>query len=153
MWMMTTLQDFKEDLGLLVEAGLLAIKQGDEESAKKIFDACDVLDDDGVQKAFGYGLIAMHKMEIPKAIESFQSLLKKDPENWRATAFLGFAYILTIFSDDSATEKSANLKKALELSQKVLDNCKEKSTLDVARSIQEWEKETQKIVKKTSVMG
>lgn len=151
--MIITIQDFKKDLGLLVEAGLLAIKQGDEDSAKKIFDACDILDDDGIQKAFGYGLIAMHKMEIPKAIEWFQSLLEKDPNNWRAKSFLGFAYILTIFSENSAEEKSANLKTALMLSQEVLDNCDEESTLEVARSIQEWEKETQKMVNKQGPLG
>lgn len=147
---MATLEDFKEDLGLLVEAGLLAIKQGDEESAKKIFDACDILDEEGNQKAFGYGLIAMHKMEIPKAIAAFQNLLTKDSDNWRAKAFLSFAYILTIFSNESNKEKSANLKKALELSQEVLDNAEEPTTVAVAQAIQDWEKETQKLVDNAS---
>lgn len=140
---MTMLQDFESDLSLLVEGGLLAIKQGDEESAKKLFNAVDILEPGGLQKKFGYGLIALHKMEIESAIAQFEEILRKEKDNARAQAFLAFAYILSVFNDIGNTAKEKNLKKATELAKAVVANCKEESTVKVAQSILDWELEIQ----------
>jgi hypothetical protein len=149
---MEVLQEFQEDLSLLVEGGLLAIKQGDEESAKKLFNAVDILDASGLQKKFGYGLIALHKMEIDNAVKQFEEILQKEKQNWRAQAFLGFAYILSIFSDVTDMVKEKNLKKAAELAKEVVTNCKEESTVRVGQSILDWEAEIQGQVKKSRVL-
>lgn len=140
---MATIQDFQSDLALLVEGGLLAIKQGDEESAKKLFNSVDILEPGGLQKKFGYGLIALHKMEVDNAVAQFEEILQKDKQNWRAQAFLGFAYMLSIFGDATNTVKEKNLRKATELANEVITHCKEESTVKVAQSIIDWETEVQ----------
>lgn len=93
---MATLQEFNQDIPLFVEAGLIAIKQGDEESAKKLFNAVGVMEPQGNSKKMGYGLIALHKMDIKNAQKSFHDILQSDPQNYRAQAFLGFAHILSV---------------------------------------------------------
>lgn len=146
---MATLQDFQSDLSMLVEGGLLAIKQGDEESAKKLFNAVDVLEPGGLQKKFGYGLIALHKMEVENAMTQFEEILQKDKQNWRAQAFLAFACMLSIFSEGvSNAIKEKNLRRAMDLALEVVANCKEEGILKVAQSIIDWETEVQAKVMK-----
>lgn len=143
---MATLQDFKEDLGILVETGLIAIKQGDEESAKKLFNAVGVIDPQNMAKKMGYGLIALHKMDIKNAQKSFNEVLQVERTNWRAQAFLAFSYILSILQDGSNDEKRKALQKGAELAQEVLNKSDTPSTRQLAQSLLDWEKELQEKV-------
>ena len=140
---MTTLDDFKEQIPLLVESGLIAIKQGDETSAKSIFDAVDALDPKSTFKKMGYGLIALHKMETEKAVQSFKQVLEIEPNNHRAQAFLGLAYVLTAV-DETVTDKQMqmqNLEKGTNLASEVLEKADAESTKELARSVLDWEKQ------------
>lgn len=139
---MATLQDFAKDIGLLVEAGLIAIKQGDEESAKKLFNAVGVVDPKSTMKKMGFGLIAIHKMDIRNGIKLFNEILAVEPDNHRANAFLGFAYVLSTLKEDwSAEEKAKNLQKGAEIAVHVLDHSDNASTRQLAQSILDWESE------------
>ena len=142
---MATLQNFTQDLPLFVETGLLAIKQGDEESAKKLFNAVGAIDPENTNRQMGYGLIAMHKMDLKAANKYFQEVLRKEPGNYRAMAFLGYAYVLSGVDEKfSKEEKMNNLKKATEIAMEVLEKCDTESTKELARNLLEWEKELEK---------
>ncbi|MCP5469554.1 MAG: hypothetical protein H7A36_03505 [Chlamydiales bacterium] len=141
---MTALKEFKEDLGLLVEAGLIAIKQGDEESAKKLFNAADLLDPGTTTAKMGHGLIALHKMDIKSAKKHFTEIINKEHSNYRAKAFLAFAHLLSMLQDGSDAEKLEGLKKAAELADEVVQKCDQPSTKELAQSLLEWERELQK---------
>lgn len=139
---MATLQDFKMDLPLMVEMGLIAIKQGDEESAKKLFNSVAVIDPESTMKKMGYGLIAIHKMDIKNGITLFEEILQVEPTNYRAQAFLGFAYLLSTLKEETAKEeKLKGLKKGIELAQDVLDKSESATTRQLAQSLIDWEKE------------
>ncbi len=138
---MTTLQEFMEDLPLLVEAGLVAIKQGDEESAKKLFNAVGIIDPQNLAKKMGYGLIALHKMDIVNAQKSFHEILQVEQANYRAQAFLAFSYILSVLQEGTDDQKRESLKKGAELAQEVIEKSDASSTKDLAQSLLDWEKE------------
>lgn len=140
---MATLQEFREDLPILVESGLIAIKQGDEESAKKLFNAIGVIDPQNMAKKMGYGLIALHKMDLKNAQKSFLEILQVEQTNWRAQAFLAFSYILSVLQDGSGEDKIKALQKGAELAREVLDKSDAPSTLQLAQSLLDWEKELQ----------
>ncbi len=138
---MATLQDFKEDLPLLVESGLVAIKQGDEESAKKLFNAVGILDPQNLARKMGFGLIALHKMDITSAQRQFNEILEVEQTNYRAKAFLAFSYILSVLQERSDQEKIEALQKGAELAQEVLDKSDAPTTRQLAQSLLDWEKE------------
>ncbi len=140
---MATLQDFREDLPLLVEGGLVAIKQGDEESAKKLFNAIGVVDPQNMARKMGYGLIALHKMDIKTAQKNFNEILQVEQTNWRAQAFLAFSHILSVLQDGSSEEKQKALEAGAQLAQEVLDKSDAESTRQLAQSLLDWEKELQ----------
>lgn len=138
---MVGMQDFVEDLPLLVEAGLVAIKQGDEESAKKLFNAVGIIDPKNITKKMGYGLIALHKMDIKNAQKQFNEVLQSEQTNWRAQAFLAFSYVLSVLQDGSNEEKIDALRKGAELAQEVVDKSDAATTRTLAQSVLDWEKE------------
>ena len=138
---MGTLQDFRDDLPLLVESGLIAIKQGDEESAKKLFDAVGLIDPQNTAKKMGYGLIALHKMDIGNAQKNFNEILKVEQTNWRAQAFLAFSYILSVLQEGTNDEKMSSLRKGAELALEVVEKSDAPSTRTLAQSLLDWEKE------------
>lgn len=138
---MATFQEYREDLPLLVESGLIAIKQGDEESAKKLFNAIGIIDPQNMAKKMGYGLIALHKMDISNARKTFQEILQVEQTNWRAQAFLAFSHILSVLQEGSSEEKKQSLQKGAELAQEVLDKTDTPSTKQLAQSLLDWEKE------------
>ncbi len=135
--------EFNEDLGVFMEAGLIAIKQGDEESAKKLFNAVGVLEKDQTGKKMGYGLIALHKMDIKTAQQSFHEILAKEPKNWRAMAFLSFSHVLSTLKEGPADEKIAAFKQAAHMAQEVLAHCETPSTRQLAQSVLDWEADMQ----------
>lgn len=144
---MATLQDFKEDLPLLVEGGLVAIKQGDEESAKKLFNAVGVVDPQNMARKMGYGLISLHKMDIKTAQKSFNEIIQVEQTNWRAQAFLAFSHILSVLQDGPVEEKHKALQTGAQLAQEVLDKSDTASTRQLAQSLLDWENELQEKVK------
>lgn len=138
---MLTLEDFKEDLALFVESGLIAIKQGDEESAKKLFNAVGIIDPHNSAKKMGYGLISLHKMDLNHAKTSFGEILNAEPENYRAMAFLAFAHILSTMQDSTTDAKLEALRKGAEMAQQVVDKSDSPTTRQLAQSLLDWEKE------------
>ena len=134
-------EQFREDIPLFVESGLIAIKQGDEESAKKLFNAVGILDPQNMAKKMGYGLIALHKMDIPNAQKSFNKVLAVEQTNWRAQAFLALSYVLSTLQEGSDMEKIEALKKGTALAQEVLEKSDDPSNKQLAQSLLDWEAE------------
>lgn len=88
------LDDFKKDFGLLIEAGFVAVKQMDEISAKRIFNAAQLLSPDSVAPQIGLGYIALNKLETREATKIFESVTAKEPTNYLAQTFLGICFLL-----------------------------------------------------------
>lgn len=100
-----TLDNFKEDASLLIEAGFLAVKQLDEKSAHKLFEAAQKLDPDNISPQIGIGYIHLNKLEIKEATSIFDDLVKKNPEDQLARIYLGICYMLV----DSKREEGEKL--------------------------------------------
>jgi len=92
---MSILDEYKNDFLLFVEAGFIAINQTDEDSTIKLFNAAEVIDKTNPLIKIGFGYLALHKLELKKAIKAFEEVLKKDPKNDMAKAFLGIAVSMT----------------------------------------------------------
>lgn len=139
------ISDFKEDLPLLVEAGMVAIKQGDEESARKLFQAVAILDPKHTMPKAGFGLIALHKMQLDVAQKFFEEVLDVEPLNYRVQAFLGFCLILSTTQEKlNKVDKLKNLQLGSEIAKQVLEaNDAPESSKQLAQSLIDWEKELQ----------
>ena len=142
-----SLKEYKQDLGLIAEAGLVAIKQGDERGAKALFQAVGVLDPDSTHQEMGYGLIAMHKLEIASALDHFATVLKQEPENHRAQAFKAFAHMLAVMNPDVKSQLSEveHLRQSALLAENVLKHTQETSTKELAQSIVTWQTELHRV--------
>lgn len=90
-----TLQEFREDFALLIEAGFVAVKQLDEISATRIFHAAKVMNPGSTAPQIGLGYIALNKLEVKEATKIFESVVKQEPENFLAQTFLGICFLLT----------------------------------------------------------
>jgi hypothetical protein len=88
------ISEFKDDFALLIEAGFVAVKQLDEISATRIFNAAQVLQPQSSAPMIGLGYIALNKLEIKKATQIFEGVVAKEPENWLAQTFLGICFLL-----------------------------------------------------------
>jgi len=88
------LEGFKEDFGLLIEAGFVAVKQLDEKSARHLFGAAQLLSPESPAALIGLGYISLNKLEINDATKIFQAVIEKDPDNDLAQAFLGICFLL-----------------------------------------------------------
>jgi hypothetical protein len=89
------LQDYKEDFALLIEAGFVAVKQLDEVSAKRIFQAAQSLSPFSTAPQIGMGYIALNKLEIKEATRIFENITKAEPDNQLAQTFYGICFLLT----------------------------------------------------------
>lgn len=89
------LRDFKEDFALLIEAGFVAVKQLDETSATRIFNAAQILNPESTAPQIGLGYIALNKLEVKEATRIFEAVTSKEPENHLAQTFLGMCFLLT----------------------------------------------------------
>src|SRR5437764_1477285 len=89
------MQEFREDFSLLIEAGFVAVKQLDEVSASRIFQAAQVMNPSSTAPQIGLGYIALNKLEVKEAARIFESVLKQEPENYLAQTFLGISFLLT----------------------------------------------------------
>ncbi len=87
-------EDFKSDFALLIEAGFVAVKQLDELSATRIFNAAQMISPGNVAPQIGLGYIALNKLEIKQATKIFEEVLEKEPNNHLAQTFLGICFLL-----------------------------------------------------------
>jgi len=107
-----TLDGFKEDFPLLVEAGFVAVKQLDEAGARHLFNAARVLNPKSTAPKIGLGYIALNKLEIQEAIKIFREVTEEEPDNQLAQTFLGISYLLTKGDRPKGTELIEKARKA-----------------------------------------
>ena len=88
----------------LAEAGFIAVNQGDEDAAVKLFKAAALIDPKELLPRIGFGYIHLCKLELKKAAEIFEGILQEDPANDTAKTFLGLSLSLNP-SDVSKGEK------------------------------------------------
>lgn len=88
------IEELKEDFRLLIEAGFVAVKQLDESSATRIFNAAQIMSPDNVAPQIGLGYIALNKLEVNEAAKIFERVLEKEPDNHLAQTFLGMSFLL-----------------------------------------------------------
>ena len=84
-----TIKKSDKDYFLFLEAGFVAVNKADEDSALKLFMACESLRPDNIFPKVGYGYMHMCKLELKLAEAMFMTILDKDPTNEMAEAFLG----------------------------------------------------------------
>lgn len=89
------IQDFRGDFALFIEAGFVAVKQLDEMSAKRLFEAAQLLNPQSTAPQIGLGYIALNKLQLKEASQIFENVMEKDPENYLAQTFLGICYLLS----------------------------------------------------------
>lgn len=88
----------QEDFSTLVEAGFIAVKQGNQLAAERLFRAAQLLRPDHSAPVLGFGYIALNTMSLEMARHLFSSVLKKEPENAMAKVLLGFSYLASKFT-------------------------------------------------------
>lgn len=89
------LAEFEDDFSLFIEAGFVAVKQLDEASATRLFYAAGMLQPRHSAPKIGMGYIALNKLEVKKAVEVFEEVVRAEPTNWIAQTFLGICFLLT----------------------------------------------------------
>lgn len=80
---------------LLCEAGFIAVNQMDDDAAKKLFAASELIDPENTLPKTGIGYLHLCKLELKEAASAFQEVLVKEPDNDMAQAFLGVAMSLS----------------------------------------------------------
>lgn len=86
---------FKEDFSLFIEAGFVAVKQLDEVSAARIFQAAQALSPNNTAPQIGMGFIALNKLELKESTRIFEEVTKQEPDNHLAQIFYGMCFLLT----------------------------------------------------------
>ncbi len=86
---------YKDSYIHFVEAGFIAVNQGDEDAALKLFKAAALLRPDNALPKVGLGYMHLCKLELKQACMHFNEVLAKEPNNEMAKAFLGFSLCLT----------------------------------------------------------
>lgn len=133
------MERFKQDFALLFESGLLAVRQGDEDSARKIFHALEILDEEHFAANVGKGLIALHKMQLDKALEIFTALAEKENDQWSIKAFLSLTHMLIVLQQGKAFDiRRDSLQQSFDLAQEILRQCEIVSTRNFAQSVLDW---------------
>ncbi len=89
------IEEFKDDFSLLIEAGFVAVKQLDETSASRIFNAAQSLSPLSTAPQIGIGYIALNKLEIKEATRIFEKVTQTEPDNHLAQTFLAICFLLT----------------------------------------------------------
>lgn len=89
------LEAYAKHFLLLLEAGFVAIKRSDEDSAIKLFTAAEKLQPTNVMPKIGFGYLYLCKLELKKSIDHLEQALKMEPENELAKSILGIAYSFT----------------------------------------------------------
>ncbi|MCB1107524.1 MAG: SctF chaperone SctG [Chlamydiia bacterium] len=107
---MEDLAKYDEDFFLFLEAGFIAINQADEDAAVKMFKACEMLRPENPLIKVGLGYLHLHKLELKIAIQYFEEVLSKEPDNELAKTFKGLAMTLT---PDQVTEGEKVLEETM----------------------------------------
>lgn len=89
-----TFEAFKKDFALFIEAGFVAVKQLDETSATRLFQAAQILNPESTAPKIGMGYIALNKLEVKEATRVFEEVVQQEPQNYLAQTFLGICYLL-----------------------------------------------------------
>lgn len=89
-----TFTPFKDDFALFIEAGFIAVKQMDEVSSRRIFEAAQLLNPQSTAPQIGLGYIALNKLQLKEACQIFEKIIEKEPANHLAQTFLGISYLL-----------------------------------------------------------
>jgi hypothetical protein len=139
------LKDCEKDYFLLLEAGFVAVNQTDEDSAMKLFMACQALRPKNVFPEIGFGYMHMCKLELKQAEEMFLKVLEKESNNEMAHAFLGICKSMIpgktsegekiLDTIDKATQ-DADIKELVSRSHEFIDNFVKKessSPMDLAK--------------------
>lgn len=131
-----SLEDFKSDFALFIEAGFIAVKQLDEISAKRIFNAAQLLSPESSAPQIGLGYIALNKLEMKEATQIFETIVKKEPENYLARTFLGICYLLN----------KPKRSKGEEIIQDAIEKTTDPTVKDLGKIALEWsEKDLKKL--------
>lgn len=88
------MKEFDADFALLIESGFIAVKQLDETSASRIFNAAQLVRPDSTAPLIGLGWIALNKLEVKESAAIFQTVVEKEPDNHLAQVFLGISLML-----------------------------------------------------------
>lgn len=89
------LNRYKDQFTLFLELGFIAVNHADEGSAVKLFRAAEMLRPSEVLTIIGFGYLHLCKLEVKSAINMFEKVLKKEPNNPIAKSLLGFCFALT----------------------------------------------------------
>ena len=133
---MGQLQKYKDHFIVFAEAGFIAINQGDEDAALKLFKAAALLDPKNVLPKVGMGYLHLCKLELKQAVKVFEDILAHEPNNEVAKTLLGLSLSL------NPAEVSKG-EKVLEESSK---HSKDPMTKDLAKNALDF---VHKFVKKT----
>lgn len=130
------LDSFKDDFSLFIETGFIAVKQLDEISATRIFQAAQAISPNHTAPQIGLGFIALNKLEIKEATRIFESVIEKEPENYLAQSFLGMCFLLT----------KTKRKKGEKLIEEVMKKTDDETIVNLCKISLEWaEKDLKKI--------
>jgi tetratricopeptide (TPR) repeat protein len=113
---------YKKDTILFLEAGFIAVNQADEDSALKLFKAAKLLDPNNSLSQLGLGYLHLHKLELKESIRNFEEVLKKEPDNEMAKAFLGIAMSMSPSNTAQGEKILKETKKSEDKSIKTLSN-------------------------------
>ena len=133
------LREFAKDVPLLVEAGFIAIKQVDEDSAKKCFYAAMIANPEESLPVVGLGIVSLFKLELDEAKQLFNTVLQKEPKNEMARTMLGIANLYTITDE--------GLKEGKELITEATHNTDQEEVKQLGKFSQELAKEIKKKMK------
>jgi hypothetical protein len=104
------LDKYKDHFILLCEAGFIAVNQMDEDAAIKLFKASELLKPENTLPKIGMGYMHLMKLELRQACKMFEEVLKKEPHNEMAKAFLGISLTFTptdVAKGEAILEQSA----------------------------------------------
>lgn len=132
-------KQYAQDVPLLVEAGFIAIKQVDEDSAKKCFYAAMIANPEESLSVVGLGIVHLFKLELDQAKELFNAVLQKEPNNDMAKTMLGIANLYTITDE--------GLKEGKELIHEAMHSTDDAELKQLGKYSQELMKEIKKKMK------
>ncbi|MEI6243130.1 MAG: hypothetical protein WCP39_06985 [Chlamydiota bacterium] len=86
---MSLYKKYDEDFFMFLEGGFIAINQSDEDSAKKLFAVCSLLQPNNSIIEIGRGYLLFCQLKLQEAAVIFKKVLDKEPKNEMAKSFLG----------------------------------------------------------------
>ena len=129
--MKKNLEQYKEDFFLLLEGGFIAIKNADEDSALKLFRACELLNPESTFPNIGLGYMHLCKLELKQAAALFTKVIEKEPTNEMAKTFLGIVLSMNptemtkgekILNETSSHSSDPELKKLSNIALNFVEN-------------------------------